>query len=237
MDEDNPTHYADTPDSRKSSASVETFSRPIDSLQQSDNCSCAKGESGDLVQDMTDFLLPDDIICNIIARLPAKPLLRFRCVSRHWNHALREPNFMKLRSRKAIILPFSDHKFLLIDNTSNSIVKRCYPFDTRNFKLHSYWNVEWDSPFGMGSWSSWSTSKYNIYIKFGYDDGHFVNRLLYWIEYNRNVLIAINVKDMVLSQIFPPFEIRTEFGLNPLGTIDGYLCSLKSITNSGSCGL
>ncbi|KAK9058777.1 hypothetical protein SSX86_023620 [Deinandra increscens subsp. villosa] len=80
-----------------------------------------------------NFFLPDDIMCNIIARLPAKPLLRFRCVSRYWNRILREPNFMKLRSRKTIILPNSKG-FVMIDHhqyQNSSIFRRCYPIDAR----------------------------------------------------------------------------------------------------------
>ncbi|KAI3682320.1 hypothetical protein L1987_82220 [Smallanthus sonchifolius] len=239
---------------------------------------------------MADFHLPDDIICNIIARLPAKPLLRFRCVSRYWDRKLREPNFMKLRSRKGIILPLRD-SFKLIDDTSNLIVERCHPYDMYPFKLtvigsfngvvllawleylilyNPFTGVSKLLPrppgryrrdargfgygatpddliivrfrqhsdtcdlfnFREGSWTSWSMSKYNIYIRFENDVGHFVNGFFYWIAYNRSVLIAFSVKDMVLSEICPPFKIRREFCLSLLGTMDGYLCSLQPITNS-----
>ncbi|KAK1434237.1 hypothetical protein QVD17_11156 [Tagetes erecta] len=231
--------------------------------------------------------LPDDIICNIIARLPAKPLLRFRCVSRYWDRTLREPNFMKLRSRKSIILPFRD-TFNLIDDTSNLIVERCYPFDTKAFKLtiigsfngvvllawleylilynpftgaskqlprppSSYQRDAHGFGYGAtpddlkivrfrylgqcdvynfreGSWSTLSTNYF--FIAFEYDVGHFVNGFLYWIAYNRSMLIAFDVKDMVVSEICPPFKITRGFYLNHLGTMDGYLCSLQPITNS-----
>ncbi|XP_076895573.1 putative F-box protein At4g38870 [Bidens hawaiensis] len=84
---------------------------------------------------MTAFHIPDDIICNITARLSAKPLLRFRCLSRYWYRRLREPNFMKLRSRKSIILPLND-TFKLMDDTSNLIVvDRCHPLHTGPYRL------------------------------------------------------------------------------------------------------
>ncbi|KAM0060311.1 putative F-box domain-containing protein [Helianthus debilis subsp. tardiflorus] len=82
---------------------------------------------------MADFL-HDDIVWNILARLPAKPLLRFRCVSTQWNSMLTEPNFMKFRSRKTTILPQLETLQLIddnvpIDDTSNSIVSRRYPLE------------------------------------------------------------------------------------------------------------
>ncbi|PWA88931.1 F-box domain-containing protein [Artemisia annua] len=81
---------------------------------------------------MADFL-PDDIIRNILACLPAKPLVRFRCVSKHWNRMLTEPSFMNFRSRKSIILPLSEALHLIDDNVPaddmpHSILKRCHPY-------------------------------------------------------------------------------------------------------------
>ncbi|XP_076957329.1 F-box protein CPR1-like [Bidens hawaiensis] len=49
----------------------------------------------------------DDILHNILARLPGKPLLRFRCVSKHWNGLISNPYFMKSRSRRMMLLPFT----------------------------------------------------------------------------------------------------------------------------------
>ncbi|PWA81895.1 F-box domain-containing protein [Artemisia annua] len=77
-------------------------------------------------------ILPDDIVRNILAWLPAKPLVRFRCVSKHWNHMLTEPNFMSFRSRKSIILPLSEALHLIDDNVptddmTHSMLKRCHP--------------------------------------------------------------------------------------------------------------
>ncbi|KAJ0558506.1 putative F-box domain-containing protein [Helianthus annuus] len=79
---------------------------------------------------MGDFL-HDDIVCNILARLPAKSLLRFRCVSKHWNRMLRDPSFMKLRSRKTIFLPLDKTLHLIDDNNANSVVTRPIPTQYR----------------------------------------------------------------------------------------------------------
>lgn len=81
---------------------------------------------------MADFL-HDDIVWNILARLPAKTLLRFRRVSAQWNCMVSEPNFMKFRSRKTIILPLFRTLRLIddnapIDDVPNSVVSR-YPLE------------------------------------------------------------------------------------------------------------
>ncbi|KAD4384739.1 hypothetical protein E3N88_24907 [Mikania micrantha] len=249
--------------------------------------------------DMADFHIPDDIICNIVAWLPTKPLVRFfQCVSKYWNRRLCEPNFMKLRSRKMIFLPTYENLKLIddnvpSDNTSDLIVERCHPFDTKLskpnvigafsgvvllawreyfvlynpftgatkqlprlsmsfgriargfgygatpddlkiFRICQDYNTCDVYNFREGSWSRLNTSKYHImYLYFKYNVGHFVNGFLYWIAYFRSMLIAINVNDMVISEICLPFQIGSELILNPLGTMDGYLCSLQPITNGG----
>ncbi|GKB33389.1 F-box domain containing protein [Tanacetum coccineum] len=72
---------------------------------------------------------PEDIILKIIAKLPAKPLLRFKCVSKHWDHVISEPNFLKSRSRRMILLslnPFQaiDSNVLANDNGSSIVTLR-----------------------------------------------------------------------------------------------------------------
>ena len=38
--------------------------------------------------------LPDDIVLNILSRLPVKSLLRFRCVCKTWDSSITTPNFI-----------------------------------------------------------------------------------------------------------------------------------------------
>ncbi|XP_071702509.1 F-box/kelch-repeat protein At3g06240-like [Rutidosis leptorrhynchoides] len=82
-----------------------------------------------------DFL-PDEIVLNILARLPTKPLIRSRSVSRYWRRMLMNPYFMKLRSRKTIILhinretlDFIDGNVSTNDDSTYSAFKRCYPLE------------------------------------------------------------------------------------------------------------
>ncbi|XP_071687807.1 F-box/kelch-repeat protein At3g06240-like [Rutidosis leptorrhynchoides] len=80
---------------------------------------------------MVVTFLPDEIIINILARLPAKPLVRFRCVSKYWHCMLMEPYFMNLRSRKAIILAINKGylDFIDVDNNNYTTFKRRYPLE------------------------------------------------------------------------------------------------------------
>nr|XP_043638139.1 F-box/kelch-repeat protein At3g06240-like [Erigeron canadensis] len=43
--------------------------------------------------------MPDDILCNILSRLPVKPMVgRCKCVSKRWNALISDPSFMMSRS-------------------------------------------------------------------------------------------------------------------------------------------
>ncbi|XP_071700477.1 F-box/kelch-repeat protein At3g06240-like [Rutidosis leptorrhynchoides] len=78
---------------------------------------------------MASGFLPDEIVVNILARLTAKPLVWFRCVSKYWHSMLMDPYFMNLRSRKTIIFPLPDKTLHFIDDdyTTFSSFKPCSP--------------------------------------------------------------------------------------------------------------
>ncbi|PIA26892.1 hypothetical protein AQUCO_08600042v1 [Aquilegia coerulea] len=54
--------------------------------------------------------LPQDIIPNILSRLPVKSLLRFRCISKHWCSLIDDSDFVKMHLNHAI----QNEKFQLI---------------------------------------------------------------------------------------------------------------------------
>lgn len=76
---------------------------------------------------MADKYVPEEIILKIIAKLPTKPLFRCKCVSKRWNRLISDPNFMKSRSRRMILLtlnPFHAIDYNVpVDDNANSIVK------------------------------------------------------------------------------------------------------------------
>ncbi|PWA35310.1 restriction endonuclease, type II-like superfamily protein [Artemisia annua] len=88
---------------------------------------------------MANKYVPEEIILQIISKLPVKPLLRFKCVSKHWNLLISDPIFMKSRSRRILLI--SGNPIHAIDN--NVPVN-----DKANlaFKLHS--------PFAEGKYAS-----------------------------------------------------------------------------------
>ncbi|KAM0053730.1 putative F-box domain-containing protein [Helianthus debilis subsp. tardiflorus] len=118
----------------------------------------------------------DAVLHNILAQLPGKPLLQFRCVSKHWNGLISDPYFMKSRSRRMILLPFT-RPLVVID-------------DTEAVKLpHSPLEHEEEVFFGI---------------------------------------LALNVKDMVFSNIKQPDELPF-MQATLLGSIGGCLCVTNKV--------
>ncbi|XP_071738816.1 putative F-box protein At3g16210 [Rutidosis leptorrhynchoides] len=70
---------------------------------------------------MADVHIHDDITNNILAGLPGKSLLRFRCVSKHWNRLISDPYFMKSGSRRMILLQHP-MPFIILDTKDHSII-------------------------------------------------------------------------------------------------------------------
>ncbi|XP_026410260.1 F-box only protein 8-like [Papaver somniferum] len=45
------------------------------------------------------LVVDDGVVCDILSRLPAKSLMRFKCVSKHWLSLIKDPCFINLHSR------------------------------------------------------------------------------------------------------------------------------------------
>ncbi|XP_050364945.1 F-box/kelch-repeat protein At3g06240-like [Argentina anserina] len=59
----------------------------------------SEGGSGGISKRAHTELFDGDIISEILARLPVKPLMRFRCVSKSWNGLISDPYFTKKHLR------------------------------------------------------------------------------------------------------------------------------------------
>ncbi|KAL4570387.1 hypothetical protein LXL04_026039 [Taraxacum kok-saghyz] len=70
---------------------------------------------------MASSYLPDEILHNILTRLPSKALLQSRCVSKHWNRLISEPFFMNSRSRRKLLLSTSRLDLHLIDHDTDNV--------------------------------------------------------------------------------------------------------------------
>ncbi|XP_047339485.1 F-box protein CPR1-like [Impatiens glandulifera] len=61
-------------------------------------------------------LLPDEILAQILSRLPVKTLLRFRCVSKSWCILIRSSHFVKLHLNRAVQTRINLRLFLWTNN-------------------------------------------------------------------------------------------------------------------------
>ncbi|KAE9449164.1 hypothetical protein C3L33_18939, partial [Rhododendron williamsianum] len=53
---------------------------------------------------------PDEIILWILSKLPAKSLLRFRCVSKHWSYLISDPSFkFSVQRQQVVVVPTTYH--------------------------------------------------------------------------------------------------------------------------------
>lgn len=79
---------------------------------------------------MSDYL-PEEVVLEILHRLPVKSLIRFRCVSKSWNSIITTPAFINSHlsynssnSNKLIVRYFVDNHFVehykLIDDNNDS---------------------------------------------------------------------------------------------------------------------
>ncbi|XP_076954704.1 putative F-box protein At3g16210 [Bidens hawaiensis] len=68
--------------------------------------------------------IPEDIVFAILVRMPTKPLLRLRCLSKQWNPTISD-HFMKSRSRRMILLPFKPLQ--VMDTATHSVSELPFP--------------------------------------------------------------------------------------------------------------
>lgn len=87
---------------------------------------------------MADVVICDDILHNILARLPGKALLLAKCVSTHWNRFISDPSFMKSISRRMILVLSSPSHALnetaVVDDLAHSMVKIHYPYEKGKYR-------------------------------------------------------------------------------------------------------
>ncbi|KAK4283593.1 hypothetical protein QN277_000528 [Acacia crassicarpa] len=73
------------------------------------------------------LFLPDELIEEILSRLPVKSLLRFRCVCKRWNSLISDPYFVRKHLRLSTQSPnFTHHRIILSCTTAEFNFKSCH---------------------------------------------------------------------------------------------------------------
>jgi F-box interacting protein len=160
--------------------------------------------------------LPEDLICDILSRLPTKSLIRFMCVSRTWNSLIQDPYLTQLRHQNL------DNHFLVVCSTvdySEPITK----FEPGIFIGHIPTHEDQGSVELNNSTHILSMPKVSDFYV------HYVNGLIcsYPSPRNCNTDIAIHICNPTTRQVvtlprdnnldfYPKFNLITNFGYDPL---------------------
>ncbi|XP_058189818.1 F-box protein At3g07870-like [Rhododendron vialii] len=81
---------------------------------------------------MSDFF-PEDVVVDVLSRLPTKSLIRFRSVSKLWNSLITSPNLINSQLNQSLTNPKNSY-----DNLPLVIVRQCdfsYPTRLEHYKL------------------------------------------------------------------------------------------------------
>ncbi|GFP97966.1 putative F-box protein at3g23260 [Phtheirospermum japonicum] len=102
-----------------------------------------------------NILLPSEIIETILLRLPAKPLSRFKSVSKSWNTIISDPRFIRSHHELSANSSFS-HNLLVAENGKEFLLVRVLLEDDRKFEIeaklerpHGWWNDVYCSGDGV----------------------------------------------------------------------------------------
>lgn len=87
--------------------------------------------------------LPDEIVDEILTRLPVKSLLRFKCICKRWLSTISNPSFQK-RELESVLLTVSSHyahtTFYSINDADQAFINTfsmSWSYDNLRFKEHA----------------------------------------------------------------------------------------------------
>ncbi|CAI9117927.1 OLC1v1019419C1 [Oldenlandia corymbosa var. corymbosa] len=81
--------------------------------------------------------LPDELIIEILTWLPAKTLLRFRCVSKSWRALISTPKFIKAQLENSFKRDDCAHRRVLFRRIESFGDLKAFDYDTKHFPLAS----------------------------------------------------------------------------------------------------
>lgn len=90
-------------------------------------------------REMSDCYLPHELIVEILKRLPAKSLLRFRCVRKSWSSLITSPVFIASYNNLNSTNPSTSNTQILLRNYSETLHKEIYTLhhDNTTFDIHT----------------------------------------------------------------------------------------------------
>ncbi|XP_030967321.1 F-box/kelch-repeat protein At3g23880-like [Quercus lobata] len=90
---------------------------------------------------MSDYL-PEEVVLEILHRLPVKSLIRFRCVSRSWNSLITSSAFINSRLTRSLSLPSNSNNLIVRHCVDNSYVNYFKLIDDKNDSFDQIQNIE-----------------------------------------------------------------------------------------------
>ena len=90
---------------------------------------------------MSDYL-PEEVVLEILHRLPVKSLIRFRCVSKAWNSLITSSVFINSHLTRSLSLPSNSNKLIVRHCVDNSDVEYYKLIDDNNVSFDQIQNIE-----------------------------------------------------------------------------------------------
>ena len=90
---------------------------------------------------MSDYL-PEEVVLEILYRLPVKSLIRFRCVSKSWNSLFTSSAFINSHLTRSLSLPSNSNKLIVRHYLAHSIVNYFKLIDDNNDSFDQIQNIE-----------------------------------------------------------------------------------------------
>ncbi|XP_065632119.1 putative F-box protein At4g21240 [Quercus suber] len=90
---------------------------------------------------MSDYL-PEEVVLEILHRLPVKSLIRFRCVSKSWNSQITSSAFIDSHLTRSLSLPSNSNKLIVGHCVDNLGVEHYKLIDDNNDSFDQIQNIE-----------------------------------------------------------------------------------------------